>query len=214
MPAVQQLLRVASVLAFMVAWRLTFEPEKEDPIVEVLEEIVHTYEETKSLYDLLAHFPVDNNIVCPERDVHLPYPGDCTRYITCRNYKAHIRGCPRFMKFDNVALRCRFATDAKCSDTENIEKKCGSNEVYLECKQGCEQTCEENSNDYIDCPEDCVKGCFCKEGFVRGPLRNCIPPRKCNTTDSLEPWFLINSRRKHSEASPSERNDVQFIIHS
>ncbi|GBM18236.1 hypothetical protein AVEN_39005-1 [Araneus ventricosus] len=100
------------------------------------------------------------------------------------------------------------------TDVKDIPEKCGSNEVYLECSLGCEKTCDEYKNDYIDCPEECVKGCFCKEGFVRGPLRNCIPPRKCNNNDSLEPWFLINSRRKHVETNPPERNDLQSIVHS
>ncbi|GBM62003.1 hypothetical protein AVEN_199307-1 [Araneus ventricosus] len=33
LPAVLQLLRAASLLTFMVAWRLTFEPNKENPII-------------------------------------------------------------------------------------------------------------------------------------------------------------------------------------
>ncbi|PRD21888.1 UNVERIFIED_CONTAM: hypothetical protein NCL1_50565 [Trichonephila clavipes] len=190
---------VFSLFAFMFSWRMILEPETDDHIIEAIEEIVQTYEKKLSLYDLLAHFPIDHNIVCPESDIHLSYPGDCTRYITCRDFKAHIRGCPPGMKFDKKVLRCRYAYNSVCNESLEVEKKCGSNEVYLECSIGCEKTCDEFRNDYIDCPEECTKGCFCKEGFVRGPLRNCIPPRKCGIFNPLKPWFLINSTRNSIE---------------
>ncbi|GIY75854.1 TIL domain-containing protein [Caerostris extrusa] len=57
------------------------------------------------------------------------------------------------------------------------------------------KSCDQYTNEFEDCPEECVKGCFCRKGFVRGPMRNCIRPRKCKSENFLEPWFLINSRK-------------------
>ncbi|KAG8198795.1 hypothetical protein JTE90_007099 [Oedothorax gibbosus] len=196
MAAIPELVLVMCFLAITGIWEQKSTKNLEDPIGEALEEIVQTYEKTLSLYDLLAHFPIDNTITCPESDTVLPYPGDCTRYVTCRDYKAHIRGCPPGMKFDKGALRCRFDFQTNCSDALEEHEHCGVNEEYSECGPSCEQTCDEYRNDYLDCPEECAKGCFCKEGFVRGSLRNCIEPRKCGNKNMLEPWFLINARTK------------------
>ncbi|GIY88706.1 hypothetical protein CDAR_438191 [Caerostris darwini] len=202
MSAIAEVLRFFGLFASLLAWRIVTEYEQEYPVVEAIEDLLQTYEKTLSLYDLLAHFPVEKNVVCPERDRHLPYPGDCTRYITCRNFKAHIRGCPRGMKFDKNILRCRFAFEANCTEPQ-VHQKCGTNEVFKDCHRGCEKSCVQYTNEYEDCPEECVKGCFCRGGFVRGPMRNCIHPRKCKSENFLEPWFLINSRKKFRETHPT-----------
>ncbi|GFY23213.1 hypothetical protein TNCV_3764522 [Trichonephila clavipes] len=41
---------------------MILEPETDDHIIEAIEEIVQTYEKKLSLYDLLAHFPIDHII--------------------------------------------------------------------------------------------------------------------------------------------------------
>ncbi|XP_035217963.1 uncharacterized protein LOC118191267 isoform X2 [Stegodyphus dumicola] len=140
--------------------------------------------------DLLDEFPIDKNIQCPEKDAQFPYPGDCSRYITCKNYEAHLRQCPPGLYFDSLYLYCRQDFEAACEE-EIIEHKrlCGTDEEYLECSIGCEKTCK-NFEKYALCSDVCVQGCFCKSGLVRGPLRLCIPAELCKETNSLFPWFM------------------------
>jgi hypothetical protein len=56
--------------------------------------------------------------------------------------------------------------------------ECGTNEVYSECGTACEPTC---SNLYPICTQQCVTGCFCKQGFVRKASSNskCIRFGSC-----------------------------------
>lgn len=92
-------------------------------VISTKEFIFYNFAYIGDIFKVIISFFSFTDVVCPESDVHQPYPGDCTRYITCRNYKAHIRACPRFMKFDTNTNRCRYATDAKCDDTKNDESK-------------------------------------------------------------------------------------------
>ncbi|KAM4652752.1 mucin-5B-like [Discoglossus pictus] len=68
------------------------------------------------------------------------------------------------------------------------EADCGENKFYNECGSRCPPNCT-HFNPPPVCSKDCVKGCFCKDGFVEDEARNCIPQIICkgctgNTTFS------------------------------
>ncbi|XP_039439707.1 zonadhesin-like [Culex pipiens pallens] len=58
---------------------------------------------------------------------------------------------------------------------------CPRHEVFTECGSSCPATCnsilERNANRV--CPDICVRGCVCREGFVRNRDGKCIPPDRC-----------------------------------
>lgn len=51
-------------------------------------------------------------------------------------------------------------------------------EEYKECGTACPLTCE-NYNDPPPCTRQCVRGCFCKEGYVRNNAGDCVPKCEC-----------------------------------
>lgn len=61
MAAIPELVVVMCFLAITGLWEQRSSKDIEDPIGEAFEEIVQTYEKSLSLYDLLAHFPIDNS---------------------------------------------------------------------------------------------------------------------------------------------------------
>ncbi|PRD33207.1 UNVERIFIED_CONTAM: Cysteine-rich venom protein 6 [Trichonephila clavipes] len=52
------------------------------------------------------------------------------------------------------------------------------NEEFRECGPPCITTCA-RIDPRRKCPDNCVKGCFCKSGFVRDINGNCIRPENC-----------------------------------
>ena len=57
-----------------------------------------------------------------------------------------------------------------------------SNEEYKTCGTPCVLSCDNfKLADQIEynCPEICVKGCFCKSGYVRGIAGLCVLPTTC-----------------------------------
>ncbi|XP_063922340.1 cysteine-rich venom protein 6-like [Zophobas morio] len=56
--------------------------------------------------------------------------------------------------------------------------RCGPNEIYDFCGTYCPPTCQIPQPG--DCPEVCVSGCFCQEGYIRENLQGkCIPVEDC-----------------------------------
>ncbi|XP_054714336.1 mucin-5B-like isoform X1 [Uloborus diversus] len=146
----------------------------------------------RTLFDLIENFPVDKNIKCPEEDSSFPYPGNCTRYVTCKNYKAHMRVCPPGLRFDKNYRYCRLYFDVLCEEDEIQQASCGVDEEYLECGSSCEPSCDNNEEE--NCSYECVSGCFCKQGFVRGPFGACVLPDMCQKATMLFPWFLLSTQ--------------------
>ncbi|XP_076304973.1 serine protease inhibitor swm-1-like [Tachypleus tridentatus] len=56
---------------------------------------------------------------------------------------------------------------------------CPENEHFEKCGTACEATCDSAP---IYCTQECVEGCFCNSGFVRGPYRKCVRPEECPGT--------------------------------
>lgn len=63
------------------------------------------------------------------------------------------------------------------------QENCGPNEVYRTCGTvpECETNCNTNPEVPIECPAVCIRGCFCRLGFVRTSSENreCIPVNQC-----------------------------------
>uniref|UniRef100_A0A5S6QQ94 TIL domain-containing protein n=1 Tax=Trichuris muris TaxID=70415 RepID=A0A5S6QQ94_TRIMR len=60
-------------------------------------------------------------------------------------------------------------------------RKCGPNQVYLRCGSACPSTCRSIRRPARPkiCTLQCVRGCFCKRGYVLNDAKQCIPKRKC-----------------------------------
>lgn len=57
-----------------------------------------------------------------------------------------------------------------------------SNEEYRQCGTACTITCDsyQQIQDIENqCPDICVRGCFCKHGYVRSSTGLCILPTRC-----------------------------------
>ncbi|KFM77647.1 Zonadhesin, partial [Stegodyphus mimosarum] len=97
---------------------------------------------------------------------------------TCANYRFHIGiKCPKpcepgcFCKDGLVR-----DSNGNCVNPEDCSKICGRREEYKECGTACPANC---TNRNPICAEQCVKGCFCKKGFVRSENGTCIPSSQC-----------------------------------
>ncbi|XP_077291437.1 zonadhesin-like isoform X2 [Arctopsyche grandis] len=62
------------------------------------------------------------------------------------------------------------------------DEKCRPNEEYLTCGLACQPTCS-NYMDDVSCHKHCVKGCFCKPGYVRNTKFRCVLPEHCFLVD-------------------------------
>ncbi|XP_048003668.1 zonadhesin-like isoform X3 [Leguminivora glycinivorella] len=57
--------------------------------------------------------------------------------------------------------------------------KCGPNQEYKKCGTRCEPSCSDLDKRPQVCADVCVKGCFCKEGFLKDEHGNCVYPSEC-----------------------------------
>lgn len=72
-----------------------------------------------------------------------------------------------------VAVAVVVAEDA------NKKPACGKHASFI-TKCGCgDLNCELRSFAAVLCTADCRDGCFCDEGYLRGPRGTCIRERKC-----------------------------------
>ncbi|XP_031623709.1 uncharacterized protein LOC116341019 isoform X3 [Contarinia nasturtii] len=81
----------------------------------------------------------------------------------------------------------KFLEIFKKSNETNV---CGENEEYLECGKKCMLSCRYSASSFgIALSEDecekneCVKGCFCKDGLVR-QRDKCVPVAECSSRQS------------------------------
>ncbi|RVE48001.1 hypothetical protein evm_007313 [Chilo suppressalis] len=141
-------------------------------------------------YKLDTSEPRPNNAKCPDNEEYR-FCETCNR--TCDNPNPICpaqcsRGC--FCVDDLVRDR-----DGRCVKQENCSKHtlneiphkpytykpipykmvCNTNQVYKDCEP-CEKTC---SNPNPQCPAQCSRGCFCKEGLYKAPNGDCLELDKC-----------------------------------
>nr|WAP28756.1 zonadhesin-like 3 [Yponomeuta cagnagella] len=88
-----------------------------------------------------------------------------------------VKGCTcadGYLKHDNGTC----VPEDQCSDPV-----CDKGEVHLTCGTACEDTCDNYQDKDRSCTANCVEGCFCKKGLIRGPGNTCIKPKQCPTSD-------------------------------
>ncbi|CAO1396939.1 unnamed protein product [Diamesa tonsa] len=78
--------------------------------------------------------------------------------------------------------KCPIST---CKDPNSEHNTCGSscrcddrNSYANECGSACEASCK-NPNPKGPCPDVCVRGCFCKPGFLKNDQGVCVPVEEC-----------------------------------
>ncbi|GFR05007.1 hypothetical protein TNCT_498982 [Trichonephila clavata] len=107
---------------------------------------------------------------------------------TCDTYNRKNMHCPRcrpgcwckkgFVK--NKDGKC--IPSSKCPSGTKMPHSCPENQQYYECIPSCKRTCMTyNSSSAYCAKEACLKGCFCKEGFVMNKDGECVRPEKCPT---------------------------------
>ncbi|XP_037914087.1 serine protease inhibitor swm-1-like [Hermetia illucens] len=67
-------------------------------------------------------------------------------------------------------------------------QQCGQNENYTTCGTACPLTCQRPVPTI--CTYQCVRGCFCNDGFVRSDKGNCIRPSECKLQDEQKKAML------------------------
>ncbi|XP_019528807.3 cysteine-rich venom protein 6-like [Aedes albopictus] len=57
---------------------------------------------------------------------------------------------------------------------------CDENKVFNQCGTACPEMCETLEHEEPEpCPEICVSGCFCREGYVLDSDEKCVLPEDC-----------------------------------
>ncbi|XP_073952243.1 zonadhesin-like isoform X2 [Choristoneura fumiferana] len=59
------------------------------------------------------------------------------------------------------------------------QNQCGPNQEYKECGTACEPSCADLDNPNQICTDQCVAGCFCKDGYRKDDQGNCVTRDKC-----------------------------------
>lgn len=81
----------------------------------------------------------------------------------------------------------RSETDHTCVPLSECPRpKCTKRQYYTECGTTCPEYC--GSETPTICPKNCVKGCFCKPGYVQKSSINkkCIRPKTCPVLLEIE----------------------------
>ncbi|XP_055949174.1 zonadhesin-like isoform X5 [Argiope bruennichi] len=102
-------------------------------------------------------------------------------------------GCPPSCKNLGKNLPCTFQCvpgcfcrkgmvrndEGECVEPEECpQETCGEDEEYRDCGSACPATCSNLGKKQI-CTQQCVPGCFCREGLVRNEENECVEPEEC-----------------------------------
>ncbi|GFT53006.1 hypothetical protein NPIL_616831 [Nephila pilipes] len=104
---------------------------------------------------------------------------------TCDTYNKKNVFCPRclpgcwckkgFVK--NKEGKC--IPTSKCPSKVPPTRSCPKNQQYYSCIPSCNRTCMTYNSPSSYCPKECMKGCFCKKGFVMNKDGECVRPEEC-----------------------------------
>ncbi|CRK91692.1 CLUMA_CG005339, isoform A [Clunio marinus] len=79
-------------------------------------------------------------------------------------------------------------SNSECIPQEKCQEECSPNQIFLDCYNFCEGTCEYPTP--RPCRRMCIPACYCKEGFVRDPNGDCIDPSQCKKACGKNQQFL------------------------
>lgn len=96
--------------------------------------------------------------------------GDCE--CLCSSLAAFGEMCTQ------VGSPIRWRTNHRCPI------QCEGGKQYLSCGSVCQKTCKDLANGFnqteaADCPEPCVEGCFCPDGFFQNADGICVVQEEC-----------------------------------
>ncbi|KAJ8732616.1 hypothetical protein PYW07_015215 [Mythimna separata] len=105
----------------------------------------------------------------------------------CSNYNKGPVPCPKICKFNACDCKKDFVLDQninKCVRPKKCTPICGQDEVFSECiNGGCQRKNCSQLGQPVPCvkiaAKDCIKGCLCKEGYLRNSKGVCVPQEKC-----------------------------------
>ncbi|XP_073951120.1 uncharacterized protein [Choristoneura fumiferana] len=114
-------------------------------------------------------------------------PGCGTFCINCSNYNKKGVGCPDICILNGCACKNGFIYDRnvkKCVLPTQCTPTCEANEVYNACiNGGCDARNCSQVGKPVPCvrldPKACIKGCICKEGYLRASNGTCVPKDQC-----------------------------------
>ena len=66
----------------------------------------------------------------------------------------------------------------QCQEVEQCVE-CAQNEYYTDCGSDCGNLCSDLGS-VLKCERKCKKGCFCKYGYHRNELGQCVNRENCN----------------------------------
>ncbi|KAL0822063.1 hypothetical protein ABMA28_005430 [Loxostege sticticalis] len=129
--------------------------------------------------------PVNDSLTCKQNQIFKPCgncekscsnpnpicPAQCSRGCFCKDgfYKAPNGDCVTIDK-------CPKAVPVTLKPPPiAYELTCGPNQVFKPC-ENCEKTC---SNPNPQCPAQCSRGCFCKDGLYKAPNGECVKLEQC-----------------------------------
>ncbi|KAJ8732169.1 hypothetical protein PYW08_014899 [Mythimna loreyi] len=105
----------------------------------------------------------------------------------CSNYNKGPVPCPKICKVNACDCKKDFVLDQninKCVRPKQCTPICGPDEVFSECiNGGCQPKNCSQLGKPVPCikinEKDCIKGCLCKEGYLRDLNGSCVPTEKC-----------------------------------
>lgn len=93
------------------------------------------------------------------------------REAVCKPYSCG--GCKAkwYLKGQEVTSLCNTST-------------CQPDEIFDECGTACEPNCQDPLGQRV-CSQGCVRGCFCRQGFIRATNGRCISANECSGKNLL-----------------------------
>ncbi|CAH1644195.1 unnamed protein product [Spodoptera littoralis] len=141
---------------------------------------------------------------CPGLHEYYSCGGACDN--VCETiHKQNQTHCPIINKQCNRKCYCEkgYARDKNntCIPIKECPKqpRCKENEIFSNCTNGgCDARNCSQLGQPVPCvklnPDDCIKGCICKEGYLRASNGTCVPKDKCDN---------CNRPHEHYESCPS-----------
>lgn len=126
--------------------------------------------------DMCGHLRDFKFLACHEVVDYQSYYESClydfcnlpTKRVACDIFATYAMDCAK----KGVVLK-----DWRSESTCEVEE-CPENEVWAECARSCRASCGAIAAE-IPCSEECVPGCTCSEGYVRGYDDKCISVFQC-----------------------------------